>query len=525
MAPVTIKDEQFARFYAHFPQGISQEIADYVTNEVLSNSRYIFTRRFQNFQFGYCTHCQKEYATDEYLKPGRKATCTKCGSECVVKASGMSRKHLYDAAYIVYYEKSVVNPQAIVARGMYVKRDYRGDYYKVETDYRPENLYLFEPGNSEMYWLSTFNGGWVKSDRVRSGFVDYPSIFNKTCSLESVKSAVEGTPYQYSTWEYYTPYYTWVDKDMVKFFDLFTKSPCVEFLTKAGMRYFVTAKLSGSSPTYGAINWKGVKAQEVLRLDAQRIREIREFKGELHPLTLRLQQIVAKDKSKYSLVELQDVAKNFGACFEDLKAALKYTSLRRAVNYIEKQYLKGIEQGRPHDKEVVARTWRDYQRDCVKLELDLGSERILFPSKLHEAHQHTLKQVNDKADELLNAKIRKRNELLSKKYSFEHGDLFIRPAYDATELIDEGKKLEHCVGRYSEDYAKGKTDLLFVRKIAEPDKPFYTMEVQKGVVTQCRGRKNCNMTNEVSVFVEAFKKEKLEKKSKGKPTEKQEVAV
>lgn len=515
------KDESFQRFFAHFPKGVSEAIEDYVTNDILLHSRYIFTRRVGSFQYGYCTHCQQEYMTDEYLKPATKATCKKCQSVCTVKASGLSRKHLSDAAYIVYYEKSLVSKNAIIARGIYVERDYTGDYYRVQTQYKPKYLYLFEPGNSEAYFLSGYHGGWAKDDKVRSCWQGYSYSFNKHCCFESILTAVAGTPFQYSTWEHYTDLYN--DPDMIKFFDLYCKSPCVEFLTKAGMRYFVSAKITGNV-TYGAINWKGIKAQEVLKLNGQQIREIRTFGGELHPLTLRLQQVIAKDGSKLSLTELQEIAKKYSGCFEDLKKVLKYTSLRKAINYLEKQSAIEKENKRDSGPMAVARTWRDYIADCTELELDLMSDQILFPRKLHEAHQHTLKQVKDKSDELLNAKILKRSENLLKNW-FERDGLLIRPAASATELIAEGKALEHCVGRYIDEYSKGKTDLYLVRKVSRPDKPFYTMEVQQGRVVQCRGLKNCAMTKEVREFVDAFVEERLIKKTGVKTPHRQEVAV
>ncbi|ASJ54881.1 hypothetical protein BP422_15685 [Brevibacillus formosus] len=516
-----IKNEAFQRFIAHFPEGVSEEIKDYVTNHALLHSRYIFTRRVSGIQFGYCTHCEQEYMSQDYLKPGSKVTCKKCQSYCTVKASGLSRKYLRDSAYVVYYEKSLVSKNAIIARGFYVERDFTGGYYQVQTKYTPIYRYLFEPGNSEGYYASNYRGKWVKDDKVRSCWREYSYSFEKHCCFESIVTAVAGTPFQYSTWEHYTNIYH--DPDMVKFFDLYCKSPCVEFLTKAGMRYFVSAKITGNV-TYGAINWKGIKAQEVLKLNGQQIREIRMHKGELHPLTLRLQQIVSKDGSKLSLSELHEIAKKYDACFEDLKRILKYTSLRRAINYIEKQSAIERKNRRDSGPMAVTRTFRDYIVDCKELGLNLKSDQILFPRKLHEAHQYTLKQVKDNSDELLNAKIKKRAESLIKN-KFERDGLLIRPANSATELIAEGKALEHCVGRYVDNYAKGKTDLYVVRKVANPDKPFYTLEVQKGKVIQCRGLKNCSMTKPVQEFIDVFSEEKLTKKKRVESTQPQEVAV
>lgn len=55
------------------------------------------------------------------------------------------------------------------------------------------------------------------------------------------------------------------------------------------------------------------------------------------------------------------------------------------------------------------------------------------------------------------------------------------------------------------------TLILFVRKIEDPDTPFYTMEWKDGKVAQCRGMRNADMTPEVKAFVSAFER-KMQKK-------------
>ena len=64
----------------------------------------------------------------------------------------------------------------------------------------------------------------------------------------------------------------------------------------------------------------------------------------------------------------------------------------------------------------------------------------------------------------------------------------------------EGKLLCHCVGGYAKDHAAGKTSILFIRKIAEPEIPFFTLEYKDGKVNQNRGYKNCDRTKEVIAF-------------------------
>jgi hypothetical protein len=138
-----------------------------------------------------------------------------------------------------------------------------------------------------------------------------------------------------------------------------------------------------------------------------------------------------------------------------------------------------------------------------------AQESVLFPNSLHEAHQKATEKVKFKRDEVLNAKIILRAEELTSRYYFEQNGFVLRPAGSNAELFQEGKALQHCVGSYAQRYADGAIELFVIRRAEEPDKPFYTMEVQKDKVVQCRGLKNCAMTPEVKAFVEMFITKKL----------------
>ena len=87
--------------------------------------------------------------------------------------------------------------------------------------------------------------------------------------------------------------------------------------------------------------------------------------------------------------------------------------------------------------------------------------------------------------------------------------LFVRLPNKLEELKEEGETLHHCVGTYMEKVSKGETMIFFIRKKADPEKPYYTLE-WKGRVVQCRGSHNCDMTPEVKAFVEIFQMKMLE---------------
>ncbi|MEK4113250.1 hypothetical protein MHH92_23570 [Paenibacillus sp. FSL M7-1414] len=278
----------------HFPQKISRSLTRFATETALKSSRYLFIKSAKGIQSAYCTHCAKQHFPEAKLKHKQllPVQCPHCKSKCKVRASGLGRKYMVDRAVIVWYEKSVLDDKALVARVIEVRRDYSGDYTKVATEYSNNMHYVFQTGKS-IY----FNYGRQRAE-VKSAFDEiatrYGAGLPRFMSISNIKRAVKGTPFQYSTWEQYTEYKNprYVT-DMVEFFDLAARYPCVEYLSKIGFKDFVWAKLY-RDPTYGAIYWHGNSLMKVLRLSKVDLREIRDSKIVLTPKELRFYQYARK---------------------------------------------------------------------------------------------------------------------------------------------------------------------------------------------------------------------------------------
>ena len=493
------------------------------TECALLNSRYIFTEREGKRQYGYCTHCQQGHYPDETLKHNSVAMCPHCLSTCVVKSSGRGHSHMIDQTYFVYYDKVPANPDAIVARGIHAVRDYRGDYRHVETKYTVLAYYVFEPGHAAMVrqrdaWYSECSaafiheGNWEVAATVYTlpkGFCDFPSGYSR----ESIAAAVAGTPFRYSTWEEYDLI------DMTKFFALAAKYPCVEYLTKLGFSSLIKDRVHGSA-SYGGINWRGKNVLKVLRMTKQELNEIRHQKIEVDYGFLEALKRAKESGWGLSTQEAISLAADFGPYyFERFKEFLAHDVIakipvKKVLSYLDKQYHRDKEHY--SSKHAVIITWRDYLEDAKKLRMNLESDSVLFPKSVYNIHQNTLTQLQIKADAKLNEQIARRLEELTKKYFFKRGDLLIRPAKDTIELISEGGALSHCVGRYGGSYARGETVILLVRKIDDPDKPYFTVEVRPGAkeVFQTHGRHNRPPDETVAEFIAAFTEERLAKKVK-----------
>ncbi len=76
------------------------------------------------------------------------------------------------------------------------------------------------------------------------------------------------------------------------------------------------------------------------------------------------------------------------------------------------------------------------------------------------------------------------------KREFDLGDYILRHPKDVKELEHEGRELQHCVATYLDRIISKDTDVMFLRKKSEPDKPFFTVEIQNKRIVQVRTFKN-----------------------------------
>lgn len=143
----------------------------------------------------------------------------------------------------------------------------------------------------------------------------------------------------------------------------------------------------------------------------------------------------------------------------------------------------------------------DYWNMCEALGMDLSDKHVRFPRDLCLAHDQVMGRQRERKNELLEEKFRERAETLEKFY-FQWDGLIIRPAASQKELNEEGKQLSHCVGTYGEKHASGKSAIFFIRRVDEPENPFFTLELDevKLEVLQNRGKCNCARTEEVKKF-------------------------
>lgn len=166
------------------------------------------------------------------------------------------------------------------------------------------------------------------------------------------------------------------------------------------------------------------------------------------------------------------------------------------------------------DNNIGASSYFDYLKACMWLRLDFNDTKVLFPKDFRTYHDDYTRQYSEWKVENEKQKAIKEAASVSKGM-LETADKFCYCNYTGTdymiiiakskaELIDEGSKLSHCVGRmdYDKRQANGTSMICFLRKVAEPNVPYVTIELglKDFKIKQCYAEHDTKPCEEVIDF-------------------------
>lgn len=144
------------------------------------------------------------------------------------------------------------------------------------------------------------------------------------------------------------------------------------------------------------------------------------------------------------------------------------------------------------DKDI--KIYGDYITAAIANGAPLNERKIAFPDDLQKAHDEQIEKLEYAKNAANFKKCEKRAEKLRKQgYEFESDGIMAVIPEKPTDIQSEGKILEHCVGKiYTERHVEGTTNIIFIRRTSDPDKPWFTLEVRPDTrrFVQCYGYKN-----------------------------------
>lgn len=280
----------------------------------------------------------------------------------------------------------------------------------------------------------------------------------------------------------------------IMYLRLYTRHPNVEYLIKSGYGFLIGDEARdyyGNDMTvtvYWRVDLRSNNLLKMLGLNRTEFKLLRENER-LYPDYMQYRD----DFPKYKPQELLEIAKAYRSehgALDSHENTSGFSPLRLA-RYLNAQ---GID----------PTMYSDYLRQCRQLHYDLSDTAISLPHDFHAMHERLSALIQYKASEAARQAFSEHYDA-RKRFEYEKGDLLLRQPESMDEIVYEGKALAHCVGGYAERHAKGITNILFIRKKSEPDKPYYTVEVDNsGVIRQCYGYKNNKANNPKPPEIKAF---------------------
>lgn len=185
------------------------------------------------------------------------------------------------------------------------------------------------------------------------------------------------------------------------------------------------------------------------------------------------------------------------------------------INILKKENKKACDRWHSSSK-IITETYYDY----LSMVGEMHAARDFRPQfetidDIKEMHDAALVIYNAKKDEYQTAAFSSAVEKC-KKYEYRDENYAILVPKAPSEVANEGLTLHHCVKTYINRIMRGETNILFLRKTSEIDKPFFTIELSNsGVVEQIHGFGNRNISTEpdIKYFVNDWVEKKKLKKS------------
>ncbi len=508
-------------------KALPKRFYDWAENEALKDWRYVVYSPTSTRVKAecVCTYCKKTYTVNRkeiLIKNNIKGVCPECGSEVVFKAKGRLASCSFFHRNLSYVEKTKTG---FVFRMFYVfRRIHKSDVTRPETEYKEiqRTFYSFEDGEKKpstrsYIWNKFKNTGivrWCRDDNCETYLcLLYPYNLPK---------AWENTPMKYSALEILAREVPTEPLYYERAIFAYCNRPSLEWVIK--MRLFnLAASLVNSSRSICLYLEEGKNIFSALNISKEHTKVLMEVDGSTDELNWLKEAENFGIKLNAEL--LLYLNKNFWTSSRTQilsQAGRKIVSLKKILKYIEKESHRYPTNHLTTDveklnRENMLRDWIAYLRWCDELGYDTSNKFYFMPNNFLSVHDRVAEEYRKYKDEIYKKRmevfdmaIKNMSENHTEKdvFNLHKNGLFIRLPRDVDEIKKEGEALHHCVATYVEKVATRKTLIFFIRKEAEPDKPYYTLE-WKGRVEQCRGSHNKAMTDEIKKFADYFNSEMI----------------
>lgn len=488
------------RHFGMFPD-CPAGLAAFCEEKVFHESVLYVSKLEKGKRWAVCRHCGKSFNVARDVKPGCSGVCPKCGWPVNIRADWVKAEVTHKAKICIAYkvEGHLLLRYADVERTIYPdhkKPEYRFyDYFKT--------LFLVSKGKGIEYAYAWCQAPYQGYDwrRLRNGseclgesYVYTPNlreVFGEKYYNMDLQAGLAGLHRPIS---------------FRRLLDNLKNIPQAEYLMKAGLPMLAAANLPDSeAKNLRSLTGLGKQFLPVMRECQASFREAQTVASQKNPRPEDLRQLCALNLGYESLQLLEEL--------------VNYSPLGRILRYVEAQRDLSPSQLKRRKMPYFLRLYRDYLNMAQDLKSDMTERAVLEPRNLKERHDLLAARVNElnsrTDDERFRQAIDEGLYWWAREYA--NGEYCVAYPQKRSDLTTEGQRLNHCVGMssYFENHIHGRRMIFFIRKVAQPDKAYYTAEINTdtGRIIQLYGFGDCSAPKEVRAFTEGFARALLRWKS------------
>lgn len=471
----------------------------------LFQSRYIYYKKRNGDKQvqGYCTCCHKDVLVTA-PRHNEYGACPNCCKKIQYKVEGRS-KFILDHQNVVLLQ--VVN-NGFCVRYFQITKKYNSDYKNPEICYfEMIRKFYYEEKEVSYIWGSFKQTGelrWCKD-------VQFYHLTKTMIYLDNIEESLKDTKWKYCALKEFAKSEGVVN--VSNYLHTYVKHPYIEKLVKVGLIQLTKDILSNHHTDivkcYNYCYKKSITG--LLGITKKELKMFRELDISANELML-----FQKAKSLHMVMNKEQIGGLISYTYfyaNEVLQHLKYTTFNKLDQYLKAQCITdGLQ------LTTAWILWRDLIEMSNKLEIDLKNTFNLFPKHLKYSHDFVanrwkikIKKIEAKEERALDRKAKKLFEKLRPNYEWENKDYAILVPKDRQDFIQEGEKLHICVGinGYFQKMVKGTTIILFLRKKAEVNKPFYTLELNGKTIIQCQAFGHKQPTEEIQKVLDQYLKEKI----------------
>lgn len=442
----------------------------WVFHEAVSENYMIYTYSKTGAKEGWCTYCEKTVQLKEKPLHGKTGICPRCKREITYKSSGKINTLATD-----YYKAQLVQniDGGIVVRHFDARKRWKGTI-KAELYLHEGTRTLIMGGTKWQYSWELYKNiehRWCRSDYRNYGNWQRGRIYtgnmyhlSKTGLVHSSLPAVLNHNKKLTN-----AVADWLDAERY--------DPNIERCAKAGL-YRLAGELAKNNRLIK--DRRATELTKALGIDHMRLSRLVAHDGD--SLYLSYLQREKVDNTIYPDDILLDLVEKH-ITLSYLKNMLDHMTLVKAYNYLVRQ----SDQSDKNPMSQVLTTYNDYMNMAERLKMDTSSEQIYKPKDLKKAHTKVIDLLSqagwEKTAQDASKKFPKVNEELPRllKYEYKGSAYQIVAPRTITDIVREGSLLGHCIHTCDFYYQRIETKesfIMFLRKNDDPEKPWYTLEVE-----------------------------------------------